>query len=79
MGGARNLSEAAAAVLETTILPGVFDPRRPEKIRNWLARYIGRQELFGFTINAEALKKEAPNLSTPFGMLGFLSGHNTVC
>jgi hypothetical protein len=73
LGGARNLSEAASAILEATIRSGVFDPRRSEKVRNWLAKYIGRQELFGFTINAEALKKEAPNLSTPFGMLGFLS------
>lgn len=73
LGGARSLSDVASAVLEATLRSGAFDPKRSEKVRQWLAKYIGKQELFGFTINAEALKQDAPNLSSPFGMLGFLS------
>lgn len=73
MGGAKDLADVAMAVLQATIRSGVFDPQRSEKVRNWLAKYIGRQEFFGFTLNAEILRQDAPDLSTPFGMLGFLS------
>jgi hypothetical protein len=73
LGGARSVGDVAAAVLEATLRSGAFDPSRSERVRNWLARYIGKQELFGFTVNAEALKRDAPNLSTPFGMLDFLA------
>ena len=73
LGGARELSDVAVTVLEATLRSGAFDPKRSEKVRNWLAKYIGRQELFGFTLNAEALRKVAPSLATPFGMLGFLT------
>jgi len=73
LGAARELSDVAVTVLEATLRSGAFDPKRSEKVRNWLAKYIGRQELFGFTLNAEALRKDAPSLATPFGMLGFLT------
>ncbi|PYV36682.1 MAG: hypothetical protein DMG09_16590 [Acidobacteria bacterium] len=73
LGGARERSDVAVTVLEATLRSGAFDPKRSEKVRNWLAKYIGRQELFGFTLNAEALRKDAPSLATPFGMLGFLT------
>ena len=73
LGGSRNLSDAASAVLEATIRSGAFDPRKSESVRKWLAKYIGKQELFGFSINLEALKQDAPKLSTPFGMLAFLA------
>lgn len=73
LGGAKNLADVATAVLLATIRSGAFDPKRAEKVKDWLAKYIGNQTLFGFSINAEALKQDAPDLSTPFGMLGFLS------
>lgn len=73
LGGAKDLADVATAVLQATIRSGVFDPQRSEKVRNWLAKYIGKQELFGFTLNAEILRRDAPELSTPFGLLGFLS------
>jgi len=72
LGGAKDLSDVARAILEATIRSGAFDPKRSEKIKNWLADYIGKQELFGVTLNLDALKRDAPNLSTPFGLLGFL-------
>ena len=73
LGGANNLTEMAAAVVEATLRSGAFDPKVSEKIHNWLARYIGKQELFGVTLNADALKKDAPKLASHFGMLEFLS------
>lgn len=72
LGGAKDLEDVARAILESTIRSGAFDPKRSEKIKNWLANYIGRQELFGMTLNFDALKRDAPNLSTPFGLLEFL-------
>jgi hypothetical protein len=73
LGGVKDIVDVAKAVLESTLRSGAFDPKKSEHIRNWLAKYIGKQQLFGFTVNAEALKKDAPNLSSPFGMLGFLT------
>jgi hypothetical protein len=73
LGGAKDLTDVAYSVLQATMRSGAFDPSRSERIRNWLAKYIGKQELFGFSLNLELLRKDAPNLSTPFGMLGFLS------
>lgn len=73
LGGAKNLADVATAVLLATIRSGAFDPKRAEKVKDWLAKYIGNQTLFGFSINAEALKQDAPDLSTLFGMSGFLS------
>jgi hypothetical protein len=73
LGGAKDIVDVAKVVLEATLRSGAFDPKKSEHIRNWLAKYIGKQQLFGFTVNAEALKNDAPNLSSPFGMLGFLT------
>jgi hypothetical protein len=70
LGAAESLEDVGAAVLEATIRSGAFDPKRAEKVRNWLAKYIGEQSLFGFTIHAEVLKKDAPTLAS--GMLPFL-------
>lgn len=72
LGGARVLADVGAAVLEAVMRSGAFDPCKTEKVRNWLAKYVGRQELFGFTLNMDALKQDAPTLATPFGMLEFL-------
>jgi len=72
LGAAETLEDVGAAVLEATLRSGAFDPRRSEKVRNWLAKYIGEQSLSGFvTIHAEALKNDAPSIAS--GMLPFLS------
>jgi hypothetical protein len=72
LAGCKSLSDIAAAILEGTIKSGAFEPTRSEKIRGWLAKYIGTQHLYGFTLNLEALKKDAPNFTTPFSLLSFL-------
>ena len=74
LGGARDLRDVPTVILEATIRSGALDAKRLENVRNWLAKYIGKQELYGLiTLNLDALKKDAPNLATPFGLLGFLS------
>lgn len=58
---------------------GTFDPDRMERIREWLARYVGKQNLLGLSVNMEALKKDAPGLATPFALLDFLQeAHNRL-
>lgn len=73
LGGCKGLGDLPAAVLQAVLRSGAFDPKKTERVRNWLANYIGKQELFGLTLDFEALKKDAPNISTPYGLLGFLS------
>jgi len=73
LGGAQTLEDVARAILEATIRSGTFDPSRSDRIRNWLAKYIGKQGLFGITLNMDALRRDAPTLSTPFGLLEFLN------
>lgn len=72
LGGCRNLDDVATSVLEATVRSGAFHPKRSEQIRNWLADYVSNQALFGFSLNLDALKRDAPNFSTPFQMLAFL-------
>jgi hypothetical protein len=71
MGGVESMEEVGATVLEATLRSGAFDPGRSEKVRTWLAKYVGEQSLFGFTVHTEALKKDAPTVAS--GMLPFLS------
>lgn len=71
LGGAETIDDVAARVLEATIRSGAFDPTRNERIRNWLSKYIGEQSLFGVTIHAEALRRDAPSIAS--GMLPFLA------
>ena len=72
LGSVETMDAVGAAVLEATVRSGALNPKRSEKLRNWLARYIGEQELFpGVTIHAEALKKDAPTIAS--GMLPFLT------
>jgi hypothetical protein len=70
LGGAETMDEVGAAVLRATLNSGAFQPKRIEKIRNWLAKYIGEQSLFGVTVRADQLKQDAPTIAA--GMLPFL-------
>lgn len=71
LGAAETINDVGAAVLDATIRSGAFDPRRSEKVRNWLAKYVGEQSIFGgITIHAEVLKKDAPGVAS--GILPFL-------
>jgi hypothetical protein len=70
LGNAETLEDVATKTVETVIKTQVYESTTTEKIRNFLAKYIGAQELFGFSINLEALKADGPNLSR--GYLPFL-------
>ena len=62
LGGIETLDQVGAAVLEATLRSSALNPTRSEKIRSFLSKYVGEQSLFGFTIHAEALKKDAPTI-----------------
>lgn len=70
LGAVGTLDEVGASVLEATLRSGALNPTRSEKVHAWLAKYVGEQSLFGVTIHAEALKKDAPTIAS--GMLPFL-------
>lgn len=70
LGGAQTIEDVAAAILEATIRSGALNPNRSDTLRQWLAKYIGQQSLFGITLHAEALRRDAPSVAK--GMLPFL-------
>lgn len=72
LAGCRDLSDVASAVVQAALHSGTYDPDRSEKVRNWLGKYVGKQTLFGVTVNLEALRTDAPAYATPFSMLDFL-------
>lgn len=71
LGGAETLSDIAAKTVEAVIKQQIYGETRLEKIRNFLAKYIGQQSLFGVNINFDAIKADALNLSQ--GYLPFLT------
>jgi hypothetical protein len=70
LGGAESLDDVGAKILEATVRSGAMDPSRAEVVRNWLAKYIGEQKLFGLTLHAEALRRDGPSVAA--GLLPFL-------
>jgi hypothetical protein len=68
---AESMDDVGAAVLEATLRSGVYNPKLGEKIREWMAKFVGEQSLFGMTLHAEKLRQEAPNVAR--GLLPFLS------
>lgn len=70
LGGAETLEAVATKTVEAAIRTEAYKRTVTEKIRNSLSKYIGKQELFGFSINLEALRADGPNLSA--GYLPFL-------
>lgn len=70
LGGSETLEDIATKTVETVIKSQIYETTITEKIQNFLSKYIGKQELFGFNINLEALKADGPNIS--HGYLPFL-------
>lgn len=72
LGGASTLEEVATKTVDAILKAGAYDPTWTEAARNALAKYVGKQGLFGFNINLEALQADGPTLSR--GYLGLLNG-----
>lgn len=71
LGGASSLEEVAVKTVEAVLKTPAYEPTLIDKARNVLAKYVGKQELFGIQINFEALKADGPSISS--GYLPFLS------
>lgn len=56
LGGARDANDIAALILEATIKSESYEPQLSERVRNWLGTYLGKQTLFGVTLNLEKLR-----------------------
>ncbi len=73
LGGCKSLGDVSESIFQSTIRSRALDPTKAEKITNLFAKYIGKQNLFGMlTLNFEALRADAPQLASPFGVLRFL-------
>lgn len=70
LGGINKLEGLAAKTVETILREQIIREKIGEKIKNALSKYLGKQELFGFSINFEALKSDSLNISK--GFLPFL-------
>lgn len=71
LGGVGDLEGLSARLLEAVVM-AAKGPTAIDRIREWLGKYVGRQTLFGLTVNLEALKRYPPRLESPSQMLGFL-------
>ena len=70
LGGAESLENIATKTVETVIKTQIYESTITEKIRNFLSKYIGKQEIFGVSINLKELKADGPDISQ--GYLPFL-------
>jgi hypothetical protein len=73
LGRASSLEDVAAAILEGVVKSGSSVPQRVEAIRGWLSKYIKQAQLFGVTLNTDAMRKDASSIVTPAGLLGLLT------
>lgn len=73
LGGAKDLADVARMILEATVKSGALHPSRSQSIRSLLAKYVGKQSLFGVTLDLTALKADAPQLASASAILSFLS------
>jgi hypothetical protein len=72
IGSVDTIDGIGQAILEATIRASALDPKRSEAIRNWLAKYVGEQSLFGFfSLRFDQLKKDGPSVAE--GILPFLN------
>ncbi|MDX2149454.1 MAG: hypothetical protein SFV54_01870 [Bryobacteraceae bacterium] len=77
LGGVKTLDEVAEAVLRAAVVAGGAETSGTlEKLGEFLGRYGAKLKMPGLEISLEALKKSAPELASPFGLLGFLNEWN---
>jgi hypothetical protein len=72
IGDAISQEQVAIKTVEAAINSRAYEPSISEKVRNALSKYIGKPELFGFSIDFRALKADGPSISR--GYLPFLHG-----
>lgn len=77
LGGAKTIDQLSEATIRALSRTDGLDPTTNEKVRTFLAKYIGDQEFFGIKLNLDSLRPDLPNISS--GFIGFLDAiHNRV-
>lgn len=70
LGGANNIDDVAERTVKAVLENEAYEPSTTEKVRNFLSKYVGHQQIFGVSINLDKLKADTPNISK--GFLPFL-------
>lgn len=70
LGNSNTIESLAQKTVETILREQIYNEKVLDRIKNFLSKYIGKQELFGFSINFEALKNDIYDISR--GFLPFL-------
>ena len=70
LGGVKDLDQLSAKTIEAILKTTAYEPTALENLRNGLSKYVGKQELFGFSINLEQIKTDSPQITK--GYLPFL-------
>lgn len=70
LGGAETVEDVATRTVEAAVKAQLYEPTVSEKVRNILARYVGKQDILGLSVNLDALKADGPTLTR--GFLPFL-------
>lgn len=70
LGTAATPEDVAALTLQATLQTDASDKTTSESIRNMLAKYVGQQNLFGFTLRLDQIQADAPSITR--GFLPFL-------
>jgi len=73
LGGANDLESVATRTVEAIIQASSVSPTLKDKTQFFLGRYLNKQDMFGFTLNLEALRADAPGLTS--GFLPFLGNY----
>ncbi len=70
MGSASSLDDLAIKTVESVLKSNAYTPSFTEKARDFLSKYVGKQGIFGISIDFKALKADGPDISS--GFLPFL-------
>lgn len=73
LGGANDLESVATRTVEAIIQATSISATLKDKTHFFLGRYLNKQDMFGFTLNLEALRADAPGLTS--GFLPFLGNY----
>jgi hypothetical protein len=70
LGGANDVDDVAERTVKAVLENEAYEPSTTEKVRNFLSKYVGQQQIFGVSVNLEKLRADTPNISK--GFLPFL-------
>lgn len=70
LGRVRSVDDIGNAVVQGTLSSSESDPRIADRFRNWLSKYIKDISFFGVSIDVDALRRDAPQVT--WNLLAYL-------